>query len=184
MTRLAALKPEEMTAAQRTVHDEIVSGPRGGLHGPIAQLLHCPELCSHVQRIGAFLRFEGQLSAMQRELAMSIVGRHHTSQYVWVAHVRHARTAQLPEDIIQALIARRRPDFLGDGDLECVYDFIQALLAGGAVEQALYDRTLQRFGKEKMIELVAIAGQFSLLSMVTNLFDIEPRQKDTALLPY
>ncbi len=183
MTRLAGLNPEDMNAAQRAVYDEIVTGPRGGVHGPIAQLLHCPELCNHVQRIGTFLRFKGQLSPMHRELAMSIVGRHYSSQYVWVAHVRHARTAKLPEDVIQALIARRRPDFHGDADLECIYDVTEALLKGGALEQGLYDRALKRFCKEGVIELVAIAGQFSLLSMVSNLFDIEPRHSDTAKLP-
>ena len=174
MTRLAALNPEEMDAAQLAVYDEIVNGPRGGVHGPIAQLLHTPELCNHVQRIGTFLRFEGQLSPMHRELAMSIVGRHYTSQYVWVAHVRHARTAK---------IARKRPDFRGDADLECIYDLVTALLKGGTIERNLYDRALQRFGKEKLLELIAIAGQFSLLSMVTNLFDLPPRHTDTALLP-
>ena len=183
MTRLAGLKAEEMSTAQRAVYDEIVTGPRGGVHGPIAQLLHCPELCNHVQRIGGFLRFQGQLSAMHRELAMSIVGRHHSSQYVWVAHVRHARTAKLPEDIIQALIARKRPDFHGDAHLECIYDVVNALLKGGSLEPALYDRALQHFGKEKLLELVAIAGQFTLLSMVTNLFDLPPRHTDIALLP-
>ncbi len=183
MTRLAGLDPVDMNTAQRAVYDEIVNGPRGGVHGPIAQLLHCPELCNHVQRIGAFLRFQGLLSPMQRELAMSIVGRRHSSQYVWVAHVRHARTAKLPEDIIQALIARRRPDFHGDADLECIYDVTDALLKGGAVDPQIYERAMQRFGKEKVLELVAVAGQFTLLSMVTNLFAIEPRHKDTALLP-
>ena len=183
MTRLAALQPDEMDAAQRAVYDEIVTGPRGGVHGPIAQLLHVPELCNHVQRIGTFLRFKGQLSPAQRELAMSVVGRHYSSQYVWVAHVRHARTAGLAEDIIQALIARQRPDFRGDAVLECIYDVTQALLQGGTLESGLYDRALGTFGKEKLLELIAIAGQFSLLSMVTNLFDIEPRHKDTALLP-
>ncbi len=183
MSRLAAPKPEEMNAAQRAVYDEVVAGPRGYIDGPLAELLHIPELCRHVQRIGAYVRFNGQLPPMQRELAMCMAARHISSQYVWVAHARQARMAKLPEDIIQALIARQRPNFHDDGDLECVYDFVQNLLKGGAVEQGLYDRAVKRFGKEKLIELVAITGQFTFISMVSNVFDLESRHKDTAKLP-
>ena len=113
MARLAAPKPEEMNAAQRAVYDEVVAGPRGYIDGPLAELLHIPELCRHVQRIGAFVRFSGQLAPPHRELAMCMAARHLSSQYVWIAHARQARMAKLPEDIIQALIARRRPDFHG-----------------------------------------------------------------------
>lgn len=183
MARLAAPKPEEMDAVQRAVYDEIVAGPRGYLDGPLAELLHIPELCRHVQRIGALVRFNSELPPMHRELAMCMAARHLSSQYVWVAHARQARMAKLPEDIIQALIARQRPNFQGDDGLECVYDFVRNLLDGGAVEQKLYDRALKRFGVQKVIELAAITGQFTFMSMICNVFDLESRHKDTAKLP-
>ena len=183
MTRLAPPKPEEMTEAQRAAAAEISAGPRGGVSGPFGLLLHSPELCNHVQRIGAFLRFNATLPDDQREFAIIMVGRHYTCQYEWVAHVRIARDAKLPEHIIQALAHRKRPDFKGDADLEAIYEFVSALLKGGTVEQGLYDRTMKRFGKEKVFELVGISGFYSIISMTLNTFDVEPKFKDEPLLP-
>jgi hypothetical protein len=37
--RFPLLALEEMTLAQRAVHDDIASGPRGGLRGPFGALL-------------------------------------------------------------------------------------------------------------------------------------------------
>ena len=34
MPRLPILQPEDMTPAQRAVHDSIATGPRGGVRGP------------------------------------------------------------------------------------------------------------------------------------------------------
>ena len=45
--RFPALKPEQMTDAQRAIFDEMSSGPRGGVNGPFRPLLYQPELLAH-----------------------------------------------------------------------------------------------------------------------------------------
>jgi 4-carboxymuconolactone decarboxylase len=56
MPRISLPSPETMTPEQRRVHDQIVSGPRGKIVGPLRAALHNPELAERWQALGALLR--------------------------------------------------------------------------------------------------------------------------------
>ncbi len=48
--RINLPKPEEMSPAQREVHDEVVRGPRGAVVGPLRAALLNAELASRWQK--------------------------------------------------------------------------------------------------------------------------------------
>src|SRR5258706_8772814 len=66
--RFAPLKPEEMSDAQRKVHDAIAGGPRGGVRGPFNALLRSPELADQAQKLGEVMRFRSSLAPRLNEL--------------------------------------------------------------------------------------------------------------------
>ena len=49
MPRIPILALDAMTPAQRTVHDTIAGGPRGGVRGPLAVWLQRPQLAATAQ---------------------------------------------------------------------------------------------------------------------------------------
>ncbi len=177
MTRVPPLDPEAMTEAQRQAHDEIAAGPRGVVFGPFAALVRAPEIANHVQRLGAHLRWGGNLPANLREVATLTVARHWTGQYEWSAHVPLALAAGVSQAVIDAIAERRRPVFT-DGEEALVYDFCDALQNTKTISQATFDRTHHALGEAGLFELVALCGYYGLIAMVLNTFDVDPKPTD------
>ena len=57
MPRIPLPGPNDLTPEQRRVHDQVVSGPRGVLIGPLRAAIHSPELAERWSALGEFLRY-------------------------------------------------------------------------------------------------------------------------------
>ena len=89
--RFKPLSYDEMTPAQRTLIEHILSGPRGGsTDGPFNVQLRSPEMGDLGQQFGASTRFATTVPRKLYELAIIITARHWTSQFEWLAHHRGA----------------------------------------------------------------------------------------------
>ena len=87
--RFKPLTYEEMTPAQRTLIDHLLSGPRGSVNGPFNVMLRSPELGDLQQAIGAYVRFKTSIPHKLNELAILMIGRHWNAQYEWVRAQAH-----------------------------------------------------------------------------------------------
>jgi 4-carboxymuconolactone decarboxylase len=56
MPRLHLPSVAEMTPEQRDVHDEVVSGVRGQMIGPLRAVIHSPDLARRWSRLGEYIR--------------------------------------------------------------------------------------------------------------------------------
>ena len=177
MTRLPVPAPEEMTSEQRTVHDRIASGPRGGVRGPLALWLHRPELADKAQALGQYCRYETCLPPRLSELAILTTARIWDAGYEWQAHLPPARKAGLSEEIIIALGQDMTPAF-GSAEEELVYSFTRELNLTRAVSDDLYARTVAALGPDATVDLVGILGYYSLISMTIKAFDVPPPDGD------
>lgn len=167
MTRFPEIAAAERSAAQQRVAEAILSGPRGAIVGPFEPLLHSPELCQHVQRLGAYLRFECPIPADLKELAILVTARHWSAQFEWYAHRRLALEAGLDPRIIEAIAARRRPDGMSPVQA-AVYDFASELQREGRVGDAAFARAAEHLDRQSLIDLVALCGYYGLIAMVLN----------------
>src|SRR5262249_22428202 len=84
--RFKALQWDEMTPAQKTMMEHLVTGERRGAGGPFNVLLRSPEVGDLVQQFGAQMRFHSSLPRKLNEMAIIITARHWTAQYEWNAH--------------------------------------------------------------------------------------------------
>ena len=173
MTRLHLVAPAEMSAEQRTVHDRIASGPRGGVRGPLALWLHRPELADKAQALGRYCRYETCLPPRLSELAILTTARIWDAAYEWQAHLQPAREAGLSEEVIVALGEDMTPTF-GSPDEEQVYSFTSELNLTRAVSDDLYARTLAVLGPDATVDLVGVLGYYSLISMTIKAFEVLP----------
>jgi 4-carboxymuconolactone decarboxylase len=188
MPRLDPLPPERMDAAQRAAYQRIVASreeppahaeiygglrPRAGarLGGPFEPWLRSPALAEQLVALGGTLRFGTALPPRLTELAILVVGRAFTAQFEFWAHERFARSAGVPEPVIAAIKARKRPAFESAAD-EAVYDLASELLAEHRVSDATYARARGQLGERAIVELTALLGFYSLVSLTLNTFEV------------
>jgi 4-carboxymuconolactone decarboxylase len=171
--RMPPLPSGEMSAAQRKAADALTAGPRGGVKGPFVPLLRSPELMDRLQSVGEYLRFRSSLEPRISEFVMLIVSREWSQQFEWLVHVPLGRKAGLGDALIAALAERRRPAGMRE-DEEIVYDFCDELLRTRGVSETTYRRAVQKFGEAGVIDIVAVAGYFTTVSMVMNVAHTPP----------
>lgn len=176
--RFKVLTLEEMTPAQRVVADNIRSGPRAGVSGsaansgnsvgsPFNVWLRSPEVADPIQQVGSYIRFKSSLGPRLNEFAILITAREWTSQYEWYAHHRLALQAGLNPQVAQAVAEGQRPTGM-QPDEEIVYDFSRELHQTRRVSDATYARALQQFGERGVMDLIAVNGYYTLVSMTLN----------------
>ena len=174
MSRLPSLAPEDLTEAQKRVLDKIQAGPRGGstgVQGPFGGWLASPEFADHAQKLGALLRFGTSVPGRLKELGILYVARTWTAQFEWYAHKKIALDAGLDLDVIDAVEARRRPDFKHD-DEAVVYDFCVELHETRRVSDACFEAAKKHLGEAGVSELVGVLGYYTLVSMTLNVFEV------------
>lgn len=187
-TRTPFLTPEQMSAEQRRVYDDIVRSRGTWLNGPYAPLLHSPELADKAQVFGEFVRYRTSLEPRLSELAILVTARHWDCQFEWFQHERIARQAGLAPAICSAIARGERPVF-DDGREEAVHAFSEQLLARHFVAEPDYRRASDLLGVAGVVELVAVIGYYSFIAMTLNAHEVplpagaEPPLPDKARTP-
>ena len=162
-----------LDAAQRTVHDDIVAGPRGEVVGPLGVWLWRPELADRAQRLGEYARYGTSLPPVLSELAILVVARTWGSEFEWLVHKPIALSAGVPSDAVEAIRSGQTP-LLEDPAQSAVYAFCAALLREHHVDDAIYAGAVRALGEEGVVDLVGILGYYSLISMTINAFRVPP----------
>ncbi|MCX7273149.1 MAG: carboxymuconolactone decarboxylase family protein [Burkholderiales bacterium] len=177
--RFSILKPEEMTPAQRDLIRSIQSGPRASVQGsaanqtggsigsPFNVFLRSPELGEDLQKVGSYIRFKSTLGPKLSELAILVTARYWTAQYEWHAHHRLALQAGLDPKIAEEIAQGRRPAGMKP-DEEAVYTFSHELHHNKRVSDDTYRKVRDLFGEQGVMDLMAVNGYYSLVSMILN----------------
>jgi 4-carboxymuconolactone decarboxylase len=165
--RFAPLTYDTMTAAQKKMFENLISGERRGAAGPFNVLLRSPEMGDLAQQFGASMRFHSSIPRKLNELAIIITARHWTSHYEWYAHRRAAQDAGLAQPIIDAIAGNRRPASM-DADERIVYDFCSEMLTSKQVSDATFKAAKDRFGERGVVDLIGVMGYYQLVSMLLN----------------
>ncbi|HEX7626643.1 MAG TPA: carboxymuconolactone decarboxylase family protein [Gaiellaceae bacterium] len=165
--RFEPLTAAELTAEQRQVAESIAAGPRGRFGGPFDALLRSPELADAAQRLGEVVRFRSSLPGPLNELATLLVARRWTVQYEWHAHQKLALAAGVEPAVIEAIAAGQPPAALS-GEERAVYDFVSELLDAGEVSDGSFAAALEAFGERGVLDLIGVAGYYTLLAFVLN----------------
>jgi len=182
MSRLPIPIPDTMTPAQRKVHEDIRTGPRGSVRGPFPVLLVSPPCADSLQKLGAYLRYETPLAARVRELATIIAARHWTCQIEWQSHEPLALKAGVPASLVNAIKSRAKPTFDDPTD-KVVYDVSTELLNKGTVSEETHKAAVQALGAQSVVELVVLVGYYTTLAMTINAHGIPPNPGGGTLAP-
>jgi 4-carboxymuconolactone decarboxylase len=180
--RIPLLDCKDMSPEQRALHDEIVSGPRGRLVGPLRAAIHSPEMATLWSRLGEFLRYRTSLPMRIKELAIIATARRWNSQVEWEIHARAALEAGLAADIVQAILTGAPVPF-SDPDERDVYEYCCELQTTGTVSARLHRAITQRWGVPGVVELTAVIGYYTMVAMTLNAHDMPLPDGGEAPLP-
>jgi 4-carboxymuconolactone decarboxylase len=171
--RFRGLHYREMTPEQRLMLDHVVNSARAvtntRANGPFNVLLRSPEVGDLSQQLGNTLRFASGLSGRLREIATLMAGRAWTSHYEWYAHARYAANEQIPETVIQAIAANRRPDLASmPREDAMVWQVSDELLYTRRVSDTTYADAVALLGEQRLLISVLLTAYYEYVSMILN----------------
>jgi 4-carboxymuconolactone decarboxylase len=171
--RLPPPPESSYSEAQRAAVDDFVATRKVGLGGPWQVLIRSPELLTHAQRLGDYLRFRSVFAGRLADLAVLVVAREWTQDYEFAVHAKAGLAAGLPTNAVAAIREGRRPEGL-DGDAQLVVDFVTELMQRKSVSDATWARALARFGDQGCVDLCGLVGYYGLLGAAMNAARVPP----------
>jgi 4-carboxymuconolactone decarboxylase len=183
--RLPLPRREDLDEAGRAIFDRYVD-PKGGtirgLKGPGGIQLHSPRLSQANRPVNTYLRFESGLTEREREVAILITAREADSRFEWAAHEPEALRVGVPKEVVEAIKHRKPLDGLADED-SVIIQLGREAFGARKVSSQTYARALQRFGAPKLVNLVALMGNYAATAALLTVFDMQLDEGATALLP-
>ena len=165
--RLPPIDPSQWTDAQRLCAQEIIDGPRRALISPFVPLLRSPELCTHAQRMGEYLRYRSAIGLRLSELAILVVARHWDQQVEWAIHAPIAEREGIASQAIAAIALGQTPQFVAE-DERLVYQASLQLLQDKRIDDATWSAAVAVLGEQGVVDLGGIVGYYSMLAIVMN----------------
>ena len=184
MARLPNATRDSIPEDQREEFDEIVqrlgSVPQ---YGPESVTIHVPHAHRWVMGLNDYLRNQSSLPKKIQELAMLVTAREMDCQHIWNAHSGSARSAGVPDGLVDALRDRRELTALAP-DEEAVVNLGREFFRTHKVSRGAFQAALEQFGEQGVVELTLTMGNYSLLSFAINAFDTDlPPNRTEPLLP-
>ena len=171
MNRLAPLSYESMSSDQKHLHDEILSGPRSQIAGPMHTWFLNPSYGSLIQKVGAFCRYGTSLSPRLSELAIIVVARHWNADVEWCTHSKIALEKGLALTTINS-IEDNQPPLFKHKDEELIYNITKSILEAKGLTDKLFKRAQDKLGDKMLLELTAIIGYYCNIAIQLNVFQI------------
>jgi 4-carboxymuconolactone decarboxylase len=165
---------DKLTPEQKKYVESILSGPRADISGPLGVMMVSPELGDLSQKAIAYARFAGRegfstVPPKLNELAILVVAKHWSAEYVWNAHHNAAVRFGLPADVVEAIRVGKRPAAM-EKDVEVVYDFAHEFISKRHLSDATVNAAKQVLGGDRgVVDLVGTMGLYQISSMMVAL---------------
>ena len=184
MARLPFATSQSVPEAQRAIFEEIVQGagsvPR---YGPDSVMIHVPQAARWATGLNNYLRDESSLPKKIQELAMLVTARELDCQHIWNAHAASARQAGVSGALVEALRERKELPAVAVDEL-AVVQYGQEFFRTHRVSRGAWQAALEQFGRQGVVELSLVLGNYSLLALCINAFDTDlPPDRTEPLLP-
>ena len=183
--RLPLPRRQDLSPAAAAIHDRLAD-PKGGsirgLRGPGGILLHSEELSRHTRPLNHYLRYEAGLGGRLRELAILTTARELDSQFEWAAHEAEALREGVSPAIIDTIRYRKDTGKLDPADA-IVIELGREIFASRKVSSATFARALAQFGRRKLVDLVALMGNYAATAALLTAFDMQLDPDQPPLLP-
>jgi len=165
---------DKLTPAQKKYVESILSGPRADISGPLGVMLATPELGDLSQKAIAYARFAGRegfssVPPKLNELAILVVARHWSAEYVWNAHHTAAVRYGITPEVVEAVRTGKRPAVM-EKDVEAIYNFATEFITKREVGDSTFQSAKNVLGGDRgIVDLVGTMGLYQISSMMVAL---------------
>jgi 4-carboxymuconolactone decarboxylase len=179
--RLPLPERDKLDEARRAIYDSLAD-PQGGslrgLRGPGGISLHSPGLAPRSRALNHYLRHESGLGGRLREIAILTTARVLDSDFEWAAHEAEALREGVPEAAVEAIKHHRSTAGLDAADA-VVIDLGREVFTVRSVSPDTYARALAQFGPSKLVDLVALMGNYASTAAMLTAFamQLDPGQE-------
>lgn len=184
MARIPRATRDTVPADQLAVFDELfgVDGVAPE-YGPGSILAHVPELSKRATALNSYLRDRSSLPKKIQEFTMLVTAREMDCQHIWNSHAASAREAGMRDDIVDDLREENDLEDLSQ-DEEAVVNYARSVLRNHYASRGAYQDALEQFGKQGLIELTMLIGNYAMIALAINAFDTDLLpERDEPLLP-
>ena len=185
-SRLPLIKREDLNDEEKKVYDIVNADTRSlvGLRGPGGIRLYSPRLTEYTRKGSQYLRYDSGLGPRLSELAILVTAREFSQQFEWAAHEPAGLKAGLEPAIID--IVKHRKPVTGIGEKEAtIIQVGREAIGKRKVSSDTFARALKLFGKEVLVNMVSLMGQYAGTAILLNTFDqqLPPGQKPPLPMP-
>jgi alkylhydroperoxidase family enzyme len=166
--------------------DEVVINPRvlmdegdktktrdGGALNIFRTMAHQPKLLKRFNGLGGAFLVHGLLPAREREIVILRVGWNCRSVYEFGQHTLIGRDAGLTDKEIASL-ATTRAEGPWSADDQALIALADDICADDCASEATFAALRRRWNDAELVELVALAGFYRMVSGFLNTFGVEP----------
>ena len=164
-SRFPQPKMEQLSPEQQAVAADVLKQSSAGLGGPYGMLIKSPELLKRYLSMTDYLRQKTSLPHRLNEMAILLEARLWDAQYEWWAHEPLARKAGLSDVIINDIRDGKRPGSM-QPDEAVVYEVVTELLNKRQLSDDTFAHAKQILGEQQVVDLVAVAGFYVMVSAV------------------
>jgi len=165
---------DTLSAEQKAYVASILSGPRSDISGPLGVMMVAPALGDLSQKALAYSRFAGRdgfssVPPKLNELAILVVAKHWSAEYIWNAHHTAGVRNGLPAGVVEAIRVGTRPAGM-DNDVAAIYNFATEFITTRAVSDATLAAAKAVLGGDRgVVDLVGTMGLYQISSMMVSL---------------
>ncbi len=172
-TRLLPLQDAALSDAQRRLATQLEVGRPGSVTGAYAIWRRTPEIAERALQYEQVLYSNLAVPLPFIELVVLVAARFWTSDALWTGHRDWALDAGLSADLIAAIAEQHTPRG-ASADEALVHAFASELLTQGRVGDDTFALAVARFGYRTVVELVGVAGFYSMVALTCNALAAPP----------
>ena len=177
--RLPAIKRDALDDAGKKLFDTRVPADA---FGPGAIRLYSTPVAEHMGSVNDYLRHKSGLDPRLVELAILVTARELDSEYVWTAHEPQGLKAGLQQETIDIVKYRKATNSLAEKDA-AIIDLGREAIGKHHVSSDTAARAMNLFGKQGLVNIVSLMGDYASTAILLNAFDQHVRPTDKPLLP-
>ena len=183
-SRLPLIDRSALDDAGKKVFDAVASNPNtlAGLRGPVGIRLYSPGITRNSGRETAYLRYGSTISRKHAELIILVTARAFDAQFEWTYHEPPGQKAGLEQAVIDAVKYHKPLTGLPEQDA-AIIQMGREVFGKTPVKSDTFAKALQLFGRETLVEIVALMGQSANTAVLLHAFDQHLPPGQEALLP-
>lgn len=182
LTRLPPLARDDLDEAGKAIYDDIVGDGPAPRTGPVALSLYSPPIAKVFDELNGYLRYNGVLSPRHTEVAIIVATWEIAQQYEYSSHEQAALDYGAPQAVIDTIKYDREPVGLSPEET-VIIKLGRAIMRDHKVDSALYAEAEKLFGRQGIVEMVTVMGDYVMVGMVMTAIDQQLPEDRPARLP-